>query len=709
MSRRAFVATGGAAAAGLIVAFRWPAVRRTLGLGEAAPPFEPNAWLSVAADGSVRIMVDEMEMGQGVMTAMPMIVAEELDVPWDAVSVEYGPANPAEWPRGISTGGSTSTRTGWDPLHTAGAQAREVLRSAAAQEWGVDPSECGTGDGRVTHEPTGQSRDYGDLVEVAATIPVPEEPPLKDPDDYRILGRRLPRIDTPEKVDGSKVFGMDIQVPGMAVACVERSPVLGGALRTFDGGEAQASPGVRAVVRVPSGVAVVADDTWSALEARKKLRAEWDPGVIGELSAEGLDRYLRQRVEERGAVARDDGEVEGALRRAVTRVEADYQVPYLAHATMEPMNCTVWVKDDGTVEVWAPTQNATNTQRAAAEVAGVPPEQVTVHAIPMGGGFGRRSQVDFVREAAEVSMAVGGPIKVVWSREDDTRGGYFRPASYQRFRAGLGADGMPVAWHHRVVAPSIFHQMRPGALDRANGVDGDAVGGAASLPYGIPNLKVEFTRAELDVPLWFWRAVGHSTNGFTTESFLDEVAVAAGADPAEYRHRLLSDHPRHLGVLERALEASNWGATLPQGVGRGVSVHESFGSFVAQVAEVSVEGGRPRVHRVVVAVDCGQNINPDTIEAQMDSCVAYGLSAALWGDVTFENGRVVQGNFDTYPAVRISDMPRVETHIVASRERPGGIGEAGLPPLASAVGNALYDLTGERIRRLPMAPEAATV
>ncbi len=710
VSRRAFLATTGIAGVGLVLGFRLPGVRELVGWGgEAASPFGPNAWLSIMADGRVTIMVDEMEMGQGVMTAMPMIVAEELDVAWEAVSIEYGPLDPSSWPRGISTGGSTSTRTGWDPLRTVGAQAREMLKEAAAQQWEVSAAECTTRDGTVFHAASSREVGYGDLVELAATLPVPEEPPFKDPSEYRILGRRIPRVDTPAKVDGSKVFGYDLKVPGGRVAVLERSPVFGGTLTGYDGAGAEASPGVRSVVQISNGVAVVADDTWSALKGREQLSTEWDEGALASLSTESLDARLRELAEGEAAEARSDGNVAGALSGAAQRLEAEYQVPYLAHATMEPMNCTAWVKDDGTVEVWAPTQAATASQQTAAEAAGVAVDRVTIHSIPMGGGFGRRSHTDFVREAVEVSKAVGEPVKLMWTREDDMRGGQYRPTALHRFRAGLGSDGMPVAWEHRVVAPSIFYQFGPGALDRANGVDGDAVSGARQLPYEIPNVHVDYVRLDVEVPLWFWRSVGHSHNGFTTEAFIDELAHAAGADPMEYRARLLQDHARNLGALERVAEAANWGSTLPEGMARGIAVHESFGTFIGQVVEVSMDRGRLKVHKVYVAVDCGQTINPDTIEAQMDSNVAYGLSAALWGKLDFAKGRVVQSNFHDYNVVRMGDMPKVETHIIQSSERPGGIGEPGLPPFAGALTNAVFALTGKRIRQLPIGEQLADV
>ncbi len=704
VSRRRFLQLSGVAGTGLMVGLRLrPGGLAASGL-QAADSFQPNAWINVAPDGIVTLMVDEMEMGQGVITSIPMILAEELDVAWHAVRVEYGPTDPSTWPRGISTGGSTSVRTAWDPLRTAGAQAREMLTQAAAQRWGVEPGACTTRDGEVRHQGSNRRLGYGELTEEAALLPVPEEPRLKDPSEYRILGRRIPRDDTPAKTDGSQVFGMDVRLPGMLVATIMRSPVFGGRNTGFDASRALALPGVRSVFAVSSGVAVVAVDTWSAIQGREALTGvTWDEGPVAAIDSVSLEAALRGHLDGEGAVARDDGDVAAALAGADV-LESEYYLPYLAHATMEPMNATAHIRADG-AEVWAPTQNATNVQSVAAEVTGLEPSSIVVHSLPMGGGFGRRSNTDFAREAVEVAREFDVPVKVVWTREDDTRGGWYRPVSAHRLRAVLNADGTPRAWSHHTAAASIFHGLNPAILERSGGVDRDAVNGARQLPYTIPNVRVEYSRESPGIPVWFWRSVGHSTNGFTTESFIDELAHRAEVDPFEYRRTLLQESPRHLGVLETVADAAGWGSSLPAGRARGISVHESFGSFVAQVAEVSLEEGRLRVHRVVCAVDCGQNINPDTIEAQMDSSIAYGLTAALYGEVTLKNGRVLQSNFHDYLIARMNVMPRVETHIVQSGERPGGIGEAGLPPLAPAVTNAIFAASGQRIRRLPIADQ----
>ncbi len=705
VSRRSFLRVVGLGGAGLAIAVQFGGCgpREEPPLVTDQTPFSPNAWITLNNDGTVDLLVDEMEMGQGVMTSVPMILAEELDVAWDAVRVSYGPKNPSAWPRGISTGGSTTVRTGWEPLRRAGATGRAIVIAAAAQTWGVPASEIRTENGRVRHDLSNRQLRYQELLDVAATVPVPdpETLTLKDPSTFKIVGTRVPRVDTPGKVDGSQTYGMDVQLDGMLIAAVARCPVFGGSLKSFDATAAEQVPGVRQVVPIGAGVAVLAEDTWSAFRGRDALRIEWNEGPVAAVSTLLLDETLARLAEGPGSVARDEGDVDATLASvpADRRIEAVYRAPYLAHACMEPLNCTAHVRASD-AEIWVPTQNATNSQRVAAQVAGLPVESVTVNAIPMGGGFGRRSNTDFVAEAVECSKAAGAPVKVVWSREDDTRGGYYRPVAFHRFAAALGADGMPVAWRHRIAAPSILNQLRPGSL--RNGVDGDAVAGAAELPYRIPNLRVDYAMANPGIPLWWWRAVGHSHNAFTTESFVDELAVAGGHDAVEFRRRLLQDAPRHLAVLNAAAEKIGWGSPPPTGRYRGVAVHESFGSYVAQIAEIEVSSGRVRVHRVVCAVDCGRTINPDTIEAQIQSSIVYGLSAALYGEITLENGRPVQGNFDTYPVLRMNEMPRVEVVIMTSTEAPGGIGETGLPPIGPAVANAVFAATGQRVRSLPI-------
>lgn len=705
MDRRSFLRVLSLGGAGLAIAVALPgcAEKEEPRLITAQQPFRANAWVTLNNDGTVDILVDEMEMGQGVMTSVPMIIADELDVPWSAVRVSYGPEDPSAWPRSVGTGGSTSIRTGWETFRQAGATGRALMISAAAEVLGVPASELHTEAGRVRHDLSGQQLRYQELLDVAARleVPDPETLPLKAPAEFDIIGRRVPRVDTHDKVDGSRKYGMDTQLDGMLIAAIARCPVFGGRARSFDATAGEAVAGVRRVIPIAAGVAVLADDTWSAFRGRDALRVVWDEGPVARISTPSLDATLSELANGAGNLARDEGDVDGALAAspAQRRLEATYRAPYLAHACMEPLNCTAHVRAQD-AEIWVPTQNATNSQRRAAEVAGLPVEAVRVHSIPMGGGFGRRSNTDFVAEAVELSKAAGVPVKVVWSREDDTRGGYYRPVALHRFTAALDAGGMPIAWSHRVAAPSILNQLRPGSL--RNGVDGDAVAGAAGLPYAIPNLRVDYARADPGIPLWWWRAVGHSHNAFTTESFIDELAHAGGHDPVELRRRLLANAPRHRAVLEAAAARAGWAGAPPEGRSRGVAVHESFGSYVAQIAEVSVDAGRVRVHRVVCAVDCGRVINPDTVEAQIQSAIAFGLSAALFGEITLENGRPVQGNFDTYPVLRIDEMPVVETVILASDAPPGGIGETGLPALAPAVANAVFAATGQRIRRLPI-------
>lgn len=699
-TRRDFIKVTGAAGGGLVLALYLPGCE---GRGARGATFEPNAWVRIADDGTITLIVDRSEMGQGVTTSLPMLLAEELEVDLDAVSFEFAPANPVYNNPALGlqvTGGSTSIRVGYEPMRKAGAAARAMLIAAAAERWSVPAGECRAEDGTVVHEASDRRAGYGELAEAAAMQPVPEDVPLKDPADYRLLGKPRKRLDTPYKVDGSATFGIDVKRPGLLTATVARCPVFGGKAVSYDEAAARQVPGVRDVVKISSGVAVVADHYWAALEGRRALKIEWDEGEWASQSNEGIRGAFRELAAEPGAVARDDGDAAGALARASRRLEAVYELPYLAHATMEPMNCTADVRADG-CDIWAPTQFQTGSQGRAAEITGLAPDQVKVHTTYLGGGFGRRAETDFVDEAVEASKAVGAPVKVVWSREDDTQHDFYRPASHHVLRAALDARGRPVAWTHRAVVPSIMLRWFPGMVQ--NGLDGEAVEGAVALPYAIPNVHVDYHHAEVGVPVGFWRSVGHTHNAYVIECFMDELAQAAGADPFEYRRSLLSEAPRHLRVLELAAEKAGWGSRLPAGRARGIAVHESFGSFVAEVAEVSVEDGRPRVHRVVAAVDCGPTVNPSIIEAQIESAICYGLTAALYGAIDIEAGRAKQSNFHNYQMVRIDEMPDVEVHIVPSAESQGGIGEVGTPPITPAVVNALYALQGQPVRRLPIS------
>jgi len=704
MDRRHFLQVTGAV--GLVIAFRIPGRR-------GAAPFAPNAWLQVGTDGVVMLTIDKSEMGEGNHTALAMLIAEELDADWTKVKIGPVPDNPAGWSRRMSTGGSTSVRTSWDVLRKAGATARAMLVAAAAQTWGADPAACRTRNGTVMHSGTSHRLTYGQLAQKAAALPVPENPPLKDPKDFRLLGTRTRRLDTPSKVNGTAQFGIDVRMPGMLVASIERSPVFGGKVKSFDATGAKALPGVRHVVQLDatpwtgvqgawgvgteSGVAVVADTYWQAVQGRRALQITWDEGpnaTIGDISG-----TLAALAVQTGVTARKDGDAAAALSGAAKKIEAVYEVPLLHHATMEPMNCTAHVRADA-CDVWAPTQNQTRAQEVAAEAAGLPKEKVRIHTTLLGGGFGRRLESDFVAEAVRISKAASAPVKVIWSREDDTKHGFYRPATYNRLAAGLDAQNKPIAWTHHIVAPPILLKFGP----LQNGIDRTLIDGAADVPYAFPNVFVDQVAADLPgIPLGFWRSVGASQNAFVVECFMDEVAAAAGRDPYELRRELLQAKPRHLRTLELAATKAGWSTPLPPGRGRGIAIAEWEPTTCAEVAEVSVApDGTVRVHRVVCAVDCGAVVNPDTLEAQMQGGVVFGLSAALYGEITIENGRVQQGNFNDYPVLRIPEMPVVEVHIVPSTDALGGIGEPSVPPTAPAVCNAIFAATGKRIRKLPI-------
>ena len=696
MERRAFLQVAGTVGAGLVIGFKIPNRR-------GVAPFAPNAWLRIGTDNSVLVIVDRSEMGQGVTTALPMLLAEELEADWSKIRFEFAPADKAYINQlfGIQgTGGSSSVRAAWKPLREAGAQARTMLIAAAAQTWRVEPASCRAEAGAVIHVATKRRLTYGALAQRAAALPVPANVPLKDPKDWRLAGKPTKRLDTRFKVNGTAEFGIDVRVPGMLTALVARSPVFGGKVRSFDATAAKAIPGVRHVVQISSGVAVVGDGYWPAKEGRDALQVTWDEGPVAQVSSASISQLFAQRAAQDGAVARHDGDAVAALAAAAQRVEAVYEMPFLAHATMEPMNCTAHVRADG-VDIWAPTQNQTGVQMLGGQIGGVAAEKVAVHTTYLGGGFGRRFELDFIMEALETSKAAGAPVKVIWSREDDIQHAQYRPANYHQLRAGLDANGRPVAWTHRIVAPSIMARMFPQTVK--NGLDGEAVEGGVGLPYAIPNVHVDYQLTDTGIPVGFWRSVNNSFNGFAVEGFIDELAVAAKQDPYEYRRGLLANAPRDRGVLELAATKAGWGTPLPAGRARGIAVYKSFESFAAQVAEVSVSpAGDVRVHRVVCAIDCGMHVNPSTIEAQMQSGIVYGLTAALNGAIDIRAGRVVQSNFHDYQMLRLAEMPVVEVHIVPSSDDPGGVGEPGTPPIAPAVCNAIFAATGKRIRKLPI-------
>ena len=701
VTRRAFLETAGAAGAGLVISFYLPSGLRFR--SPTAGPFAPNAWLRIGEDESVLVIVDRSEMGQGVTTALPMLLAEELEADWSRIRIEFAPAdkaytNPMFGMQG--TGGSTSVRAAYTPLRKAGAAARELLVAAAAQTWGVEKAECRAERGAVVHARSKRRLTYGKLVTKAATLGAPPDVPLKDPKDWKILGTRVRRLDTPPKVDGSAQFGIDVKVPGMLVAVVARSPVFGGKAKSFDAAKAKAVPGVRQVVQISSGVAVVADGYWPAKKGRDALAVTWDEGPTASVSSATIAQLFGQRAEQAGAVARHGGDPDGTLGSAPAKVDAVYDLPFLAHATMEPMNCTAHVRADG-VDIWAPTQFQTGAQGFGAKIGGVTPDKVKVHTTYLGGGFGRRFELDFIQEALETSKAVGAPVKVIWSREDDIRNAQYRPANHHRMRAGLDANGQPVAWTHRIVAPSIMARVFPDTVK--NGLDEEAVEGGVGMPYAIPNVHVDYLLTDTGIPVGFWRSVNNSYNAFAVESFIDELAHAAKKDPYEYRRDLLGKAPRHLGALNLAASKAGWGTAPPAGRARGIAVYKSFESYVAEVAEVSVASdGAVKVHRVVCAVDCGPVVNPSIVEAQMESAIVYGLTAALYGEIAIEGGRVKQSNFHDYQMLRLAEMPKVEVYIVPSTDAQGGVGEPGTPPIAPAVANAIFAATGKRIRKLPI-------
>jgi isoquinoline 1-oxidoreductase beta subunit len=706
VSRRDFLRTGLLAGGGLVLGLHLPALADSSKSSNEAGPFTLNAFVRVGADDSVTVVVNHSEMGQGPYTSVPMIVAEELDADWTKVRFEAAPVAAVynHTVYGIQmTGGSSSTWTEWERVRKAGATARAMLITAAAADWKVEPATCSTEPGYVVHAASGRRVPYGKLAEKAAALKAPENVKLKDPKEFRIVGKPTKRLDTPDKVNGKAIFGLDIQLPGMLVALVARPPVFGGKVQRFNADKARAVPGVKQVLQIPRGIAVVAEGFWSAKKGREALEIVWDDGPHATLDSRTQLEQYAELAKKPGVITRKEGDTAGALEKAAKTFEAVYDLPYLAHAPMEPLNCVADVTADQCV-VWVGTQFQTGDRDAAAEESGLKPEQVTLHTTLLGGGFGRRAVPDshFVREAVQISKAMRLPVKVMWTREDDTRGGYYRPRAYHSVRAALDAAGSPVAWEQHIVIQSFLAGTPFAGLIR-DGVDETAVEGAKDLPYAIPNLRVDWHQAPGGVPTLWWRSVGHSHTAFVVETLMDELAHAAGKDPVEFRRGLLGKHPRVKRVLEFVADKAGWGNPPPEGRGRGIAVHESFGSYVAHVAEVSVsDAAQVRVHRVVAAVDCGPVVNPDTIRAQLESGTAFGLTAALYGEISFEKGRVKQRNFHDYRLLRLNEMPVVEAYIVPSDDKMGGVGEPGVPPVAPAVANAIFAVTGKRLRRLPI-------
>jgi isoquinoline 1-oxidoreductase beta subunit len=707
VGRREFIRTGAAIGGGLLVSLYAPLPDGPGSeLAAEEKDFALNAFVRIGTDESVTVIAAHSEMGQGVYTSLPMLLNEELEADWLKVRVEAAPVDKAyNHPVfGMQmTGGSTTSPAEWERYRNMGATARVMLVQAAAAKWGVDAASCRVEKGVVIHGATGKRATYGSLANAAAQLTPPADVPLKNPKDFTLVGKPTRRLDTPSKLNGTAQFGLDVIIPGMLTAVVARPPVFGGKVAKLDVSAALKVPGVKAVEQVPSGVAVVADHFWPAKLGREKLVIDWDLGPNAELSTEKMLRDFKETALKPGAVAKKTGDPEAALKTAAKTITAEYDVPYLAHAMMEPLNCVVDLRADSG-EIWTGTQFETVDRASAAQVAGLPPEKVQIHTTLLGGGFGRRANPnsDFVVEAVHVAKAAKGPVKVVWTREDDLRGGWYRPMWHDRFVAGLDANGDPTAWTHTIVGQSIMQGTLFEGFAIKDGIDSTSVEGAADVLYGFPNLQVDLHTPKIGVPVQWWRSVGHSHTGFSVEAFFDEVAHAGGKDPYELRRKLLANQPRMRAVLELAAQKANWGSKLAPGVGRGIATHFSFDSYVAQVVEASVEKGEVRVHRVVCAVDCGLVINPETVRAQMEGGIIFGLTAALKTEITLKNGRVEQGNFHDYQMLRIFEAPEIEVHIVPSGESPTGVGEPGVPPVAPALANAIFAATGKRVRRLPI-------
>jgi isoquinoline 1-oxidoreductase beta subunit len=704
VSRRRFLQAGAAAGGGLMLSLSLPFAD---GVAEAADAegFAPNAFVRIGGDGQIVLTMPYVEMGQGTYTSIPMLIAEELEVDLKQVRLEHAPPNEKLYANPLlgvqATGNSNAIRGAWKPLREAGATARTMLVSAAAKRWNVDPASCRAQSGEVLHAPTGRTIKYGELAADAARMPVPDTVVLKRPEDFKLIGTPAKRLDTPAKVNGTAVYGIDVRPPGVKIATLAQSPVFGGRVKSVDDAAAKAVKGVRQIVRLDDAVAVVADHMGAAKKGLAALVIEWDDGPHAKLSTQVVARELEKATLNPGAVAQTIGNIDKAMANAVAKVEAIYQVPFLAHATMEPMNCTIHVRKDG-CEVWVGNQALARVQAAAAKTTGLPLDKVVVHNHLIGGGFGRRLESDGVTRAVQIAQHVDGPVKVVWTREEDIQHDMYRPYFFDRLSAGLDEKGMPVAWSNRFAGSSIIARWLPPGFN--NGLDPDTTEGAIDLVYDLPNMHVEYLRVEPPgIPTAFWRSVGPSHNVFVTESFMDELAAAAKQDAVAYRLALLDKTPRAKAVLALAAEKAGWGQPLPERVGRGVSIQFAFATYMAQIAEVEVSrDGAARVRRVVCAVDCGAVVNPDTVRAQIQSAIMFGTTAALYGEITLKDGRVEQTNFDTYQILRINEAPAIEVHIVQSREPPGGMGEAGTSAIVPAVANAIFAATGKRLRKLPV-------
>lgn len=699
MNRRSFLQVSTAATGGLLIGFYIPGKGELAAQTAAGQPSKLNAFVQIGTDDSVTFIIHKPENGQGTTTSLSQLLAEELECDWQKIKWEYAPIAQVYASGGLQgTVGSQAIRTTYAPMRQAGAVAREMLIEAAAQKWGVDKAQCKAENNNIVNTVTNAKLSYGSLAEAASklTPPAANTVKLKTPAEYKIVGKSTRRLDTPAKITGKAIYALDVRMPNMLYAVVARPPVVGGSVASFDATRAKAVAGVKHVVQIPEGIAVVADNTWSAMEGRKVLDVKWNEGPNANFNTEAMRKQLAGMIETPGNVATRRGQGEAALASATKQVEAVYEAPYLAHAPMEPFTCVAHVTADA-CDVWVGSQLPSIANGNAVQASGMPATKVNLRTLYMGGGFGSRGGGAYVTEAVGISKALGIPIKLTYTREDDLATDRFRPSSYMKFKAGLDAEGMPMAWTARVSASS-FAGMQ-------NGVDREGVAGINDILYNIPNMQVEYREPGLTIPTNYWRSVGHSQNTFFTESFIDELAVTAGKDPVEFRRAMLATQPRLLGVVNLAAEKAGWGKPLPAGHALGIAAVNCFGSFNAQVAEVSIQQGKVRVHRVVSAVDAGVVVNPAGVVQQMQSAIVYGLSAALRGQITFDKGRVQQTNFHQYEPLRIDEMPVVEVHIVPSTANPGGMGEVGTPAIAPAVGNAIFKATGKRIRRMPFSLE----
>ena len=735
LSRRLFLQAGLGAAGALVLGVSLPSCSSThqramRDLAKQTGRFSPNAWIAVTPDNRVLFTLDRVEMGQGTMTSHGMMVAEELDVPMSALDVVFARAS-RTFDHNVYqvqiTGGSTSVVSSWEPLRESAATARAMLVQAAASQWGVEPTTCSTKQGHVVHASSGRKLPYGELTRAAATQDVPSDVTLKSPKDFRLLGKPVKRLDARAKSTGAAIYGIDVEVEGALQVAMIRPPTTGSQPVSMDASQARGMLGVRHVIQTPRGVAVVADKYWQALAASQTVTVTWGKGPLEGFSTDRLRETMATLTALPGDEVLARGSWEAlAQRPELQLLEAEYETPFLAHATMEPQNCTAHFKGDS-CEVWAPTQGPALAQDVVVALTGLAPSQVTIHQTLLGGGFGRRLAQDYVAEAVWVSRAIKAPVKIIWSREDDTQHDYYRPQTYAKMRGAIDANGQIVGYFHRLVGQSIMAQkdwvssILPDWIPRVMRVmlsessqrllrqntitDPTSVEGAGELSYGIPNVRVEYHQVVPEVPIGFWRSVGHSSNAFMIEGFFDELAHAAGQDPYKARRALLAKHPRHRGVLDAVAKHSDWG-NAPEGIYQGIAQHHSFGSYCAHVVELSYPNGKDRpfkLERVVSAIDCGFVLNPDIVKAQIEGAVIFGLAAAIRQRITFERGHVQQGNFDTYPMLRMHEIPKIEVHLIDSKAPPTGAGEPGVPPIAPALTNAIFAATGKRHRRLPVA------